>query len=159
MVRGRKPKPERLRVLDEETVRIIGGKEPVKPPHWLKGEARAEWKRITEELAETGCACKADRPALEAYCQVYARWRGAGELLDKLQGENVFTVPTQAGVKTHPLFRAWMEMGDKLRMWCAEFGFSPAARSRIDVKRPTGGEEDDFETFLDSGEAHSEQVG
>ncbi len=158
-MRGRKPKPERLRVLDTEKARIVGGKESPRPPKWLKGEARAEWKRITEELAATCRACKADRPALEAYCVLYARWREAGDLLAALQGEDVFTVPTAQGVKAHPLFRAWMEMGDKLRMWGAEFGFTPAARSRIDVRREAGEEENDFENFLGAGEARSEQVG
>lgn len=158
-MRGRKPKPERLRVLDEEAVRFIGFKEPIKPPSWLKGEARAEWKRIVGELAKRFWLGKADRPALEAYCQLYARWREATELLSALKGEGVFTVPTQAGVKSHPLFRAWMEMGDKLRMWGAEFGLTPAARSRIDVKRVQGEEEDDLDSFLGTVPIGPQQIG
>lgn len=156
-MRGRKPKPENLKLLSEPR-RVVGGSDPPECPDWLTGEAREEWERVVTELAARGLASRADRPSLEVYCSTYARWREAGDLL---RGEGAFTVPTRQGVKTNPIYKAWMDMGDKLRMWSAEFGFSPAARSRISIPPPEGADEDEFAEFMSEtpGEIDSEQVG
>src|SRR5919108_3560121 len=52
-------------------------------PSWLEGEARKEWRRITPELRALGLLTAVDRAALAAYCQSYARWRQAEEVLSR----------------------------------------------------------------------------
>ena len=151
-MRGRKPKPERLRVLHEDGRRVVGGGKPPAAPRWLTGEARAEWKRVVGELAKNYLVTTLDAVTLAAYCETFAQWRKAmRELAD--QG---FTVPTATGVKANPLMKIAMGLVVEMRRMAAEFGFTPAARSRIVVPRAEGEEEDAFESVLDPGQAAAE---
>jgi P27 family predicted phage terminase small subunit len=56
-----------------------------------------------------------------------------------------FTVATKDGCKASPTVKIAMGLVVELRRMASEFGFSPASRSRIDVQRPAGIEEDEFE--------------
>jgi phage terminase small subunit len=53
-------------------------------PKWLKGEARAEWSRLTNDAAWAPVLSKVHRGALTEYCVLWARmvaWaKGAGEI-------------------------------------------------------------------------------
>src|SRR5690349_16316132 len=42
------------------------------PPHWLKGEALAEWGRVVPELESIGLLSVVDRAALAAYVTSWA---------------------------------------------------------------------------------------
>src|SRR5687767_4725730 len=41
-------------------------------PVGLKGEARKEWKRVTQEMLVLRTIAKSDRAVLELYCKTYA---------------------------------------------------------------------------------------
>lgn len=148
-MRGRKPKPERLRVLQEDTQRVVGGERPPAAPQWLAGEARDEWDRVVGDLARSYLITPLDAVTLAAYCETFAQWRRA---MRELQTQG-FTVPTKEGVKANPVMKIAMGLVVEMRRMAAEFGFTPAARSRIVVPRGEGEEEDAFESFLDSGPA------
>src|SRR5690606_5520585 len=86
--RGPPPKPSHLKLVAGNP-----GRRPLPPdepqpevaapkcPSHLKGEARREWKRIAPELVELGVLARVDRAALAAYCQTYARWVEAEEVI------------------------------------------------------------------------------
>ena len=87
-MRGRKPKPTALKLIDgnpgkrpinANEPKTTGGK-PTCPSH-LSPTAKSEWKRISGTLHEMGILTAVDRAALAAYCQAYARWVDAEKKL------------------------------------------------------------------------------
>ncbi|GKY89888.1 phage terminase small subunit P27 family [Sinisalibacter aestuarii] len=52
-------------------------------PSHLSDAARKEWRRLATPLHEAGLVTLADRAALAAYCQAWARWVEAEEHLRK----------------------------------------------------------------------------
>ena len=89
-MRGRKPKPTILRVLEGNPgKRPLNDCEPTPPvcepqrPDWLDEEAQAEWSRIVPELHEMGLLARADRAAMAAYCTAWSRWVQAEALVKK----------------------------------------------------------------------------
>ncbi len=80
-MRGRKPKPTHLKLLEGNPgKRRINPVEP-KPevrvptcPAHLNPSAKAEWKRLAREMHVLRIISDLDRAALAAYCQAYGRW-------------------------------------------------------------------------------------
>lgn len=123
------------------------------PPH-LMSEAKAEWRRISEELVKLRLIAKIDRAALALYCQAWARWvwaekklRAAVKLAEERReafeadpantgkdwmGGDGYTVVTpngQLGYSPH-----WVianKAMDQVDKFLQSFGLSPSARTRI----------------------------
>lgn len=89
-MRGRKPKPTRLKVLTGNPgKRALNHDEP-RPepavpecPPELSERAQAEWNRLAGELATLRVLTNLDRAALAAYCGAYALWAEATEAIQK----------------------------------------------------------------------------
>ena len=80
-MRGRKPKPTALKLLEGNPGRRpIRGGEPQPPrnqptcPAHLSPTAKAEWKRLAQSLNKMGLLTQVDRAVFSAYCQAYGRW-------------------------------------------------------------------------------------
>lgn len=143
-MKGRKPMPERLKLLQEETQRVIGSTEAPKKPSWLSGDAAEEWDRIVAELSKLYVVSPLDAMTLAAYCKAYALWRKFDAVLDE---EGPTTVTASGEVKAHPAAKVCMSMFAEIRRMAAEFGMSPAARSRIDAPKPENPEDAEFEAY------------
>lgn len=144
-MKGRKPNPENLRLTGtvSATERMaIGGCTPPIAPDWLCEEARVEWDRIVPELAKSYLVTPVDMATLAAYCQSYASWKQA-ELKVRSEGQTVYD--HRGCIKLHPLARYAMQLLAELRRLAAEFGFSPAARTRIDAPSGQSDEDRDFD--------------
>ena len=83
-MRGRKPKPTRLKLIEGNPGKRPLNKHEPKPepkvptcPAHLCPAAKAEWKRLSRELFVLGIVTALDRAALAAYCQAYGRWAEA----------------------------------------------------------------------------------
>jgi P27 family predicted phage terminase small subunit len=134
-MRGRKPKPSRLRIVGGNAGRRpINTREP-KPaiaapsaPAVLRGEARREWRRVVPMLEAMGVLAAIDRAALAAYCQSYGRWLDAERELRRAG----LTFETDKGnhVQSPLVGIARRAMADVVR-YSAEFGMTPSARSRV----------------------------
>lgn len=77
-MRGRKPKPTHLKVLDGTATHNPSEPKPEPrvrtcPAH-LCPSAKAEWKRLARMLFTLRIMTELDRSALAAYCQAYGRW-------------------------------------------------------------------------------------
>jgi phage terminase small subunit len=87
-VRGRKPKPNRLKLMTGNPgKRPINAREP-KPgvavptcPAHLNPSAKAEWKRLARQMHVLGMISHLDRAALAPYCQAYGRWAEAERVI------------------------------------------------------------------------------
>ena len=89
-MRGRRPKPTRLKVLtgNPGKRRLNAAEltpEPAIPecPVELGPVARREWDRLVGELASLRLLTNLDRAALAAYCGAYALWAESMEAIQK----------------------------------------------------------------------------
>lgn len=150
-MRGRKPKPTALKVVEGNPGRRpLNKDEPQLPPgvpeapaHMTPG-ARAEWGRVAPMLAESRVLTQGDRGALSAYCDAwdeYARLHKRSEKMARF-------VTTEKGyVMEHPIHKAMRQARADMLKAAAELGLTPVARSRVKAVADPG-EKDEFESFL-----------
>lgn len=133
------PKPTKIKILEgNRGKRPLNDQEPEpeskipRKPVVLQGKAATEWNRITKELNKIGLVSEIDRNALAAYCQVYARWCDAEK---KLKTEGVI-IESPNG---YPIMNPWLSIAnkciDQIKSYMAEFGMTPASRSRVKVEK------------------------
>jgi P27 family predicted phage terminase small subunit len=97
----------------------------------LADEARAEWRRITPHLEQLGLISQIDRAALASYCFSWAVFVLASRKLIEL-GDQALVEATPSGYKQMgPWLTIQQRAQASLRTALAEFGLSPAARSRV----------------------------
>ena len=149
MGKGRKPTPTRLKIL-----RGNPGKRPLpegepqpRPgvptcPSHLNAAAKREWRRLVKELGACGLITGADRGALAAYCDAYARWVKA--TLEVATDGEVVEATTGTAMQN-----PWQSVANKaleqMDKFGSQFGLTPSARTRINTGRPP---EDALEVFL-----------
>ena len=133
--RGRKPTPTELKKLEGNPgKRKLNEKEP-KPvkkappcPKWLEPEAKKEWRRLAKQMESIGILTDVDMAAFASYCQAYARWKAAEEVLT----ERGTVMRTPSGylqqVPHVSIAQTYNKIMTKL---ASEFGLTPSSRSRI----------------------------
>ncbi len=150
MTRGRKPKPTALKKLEGNPgKRALNKKEP-KPdagipecPDHLQGTARTEWKRITQELHKLKLISRVDRAALAICCSAWADYvKACGKL--KTQGEVI--ISDNGGMYQNPWMAIKKRSMEQIMKFYAEFGMTPASRSRVKVDDESP--EDELEKML-----------
>ncbi|MFO1109279.1 MAG: phage terminase small subunit P27 family [Bradyrhizobium sp.] len=104
--------------------------EPALPecPSVLNPLARLEWERLSTELAKLNLITHLDRGALATYCGAYALWAEAMEQIQKYG--TIVKSPTGYPIQSPYLAIANRQAEIMIRV-AAEFGFTPASRSRI----------------------------
>ena len=134
-MRGRRPKPTRLKMLTGNPgKRPLNTDEP-RPvanipecPEELGPVARAEWDRLVGELVSLRLLTNLDRAALAAYCGAYALWAEATAQIQKYGA--MIKSPTGFPIQSPYLAIANRQAEIMMRI-ASEFGFTPASRSRI----------------------------
>lgn len=106
------------------------------PPEFVTGYACDEWYTVAEQLHRLRLLTVVDYPSLAAYCVAYGEWRTAREALARMATND----PVMKGliIKSrygdavqNPLVTiARKAAGDMVR-YASEFGFTPAARTRL----------------------------
>ena len=97
-------------------------------PNWLDKDAKREWKRIVPLLNEHGMLAKCDRTALAVYCQAYAEFKHATQML-KAEGR---VVKSSTGYEQqHPYVVIQNKAIQVIKTFALEFGLTPGARGRI----------------------------
>ena len=151
--RGRKPKPSAIRLLEGNPgKRAINQREP-KPdkkappcPKWLDPEAKKEWRRLSKKLEQLGILTEADMSVFASYCQAYARWKAAEEIISS----HGFISQTPSGYLQAIPHVAIAKGYARIMNRCAEqLGLTPSSRSRL-IAGETGGNtvKDDMEDLL-----------
>jgi P27 family predicted phage terminase small subunit len=136
--------------------RPLNMKEPVgKPgipeaPLWVSEKAKASWPYIAGLLVDMGVLAVNDAIGLEALCEAYAEVREARESLKRpitltdsegnsyevaKGGELVYVTVGKGGpmIRVRPEMAVIADADRRLRACLAEFGLTPAARSRVQV--------------------------
>jgi P27 family predicted phage terminase small subunit len=139
-MKGRKPRPTKLKILEgEKNKNRINRLEP-KPvtlkatcPRYLNDVAKAAWNRLYPELHSMGLMAKIDRDALAAYCQAYARY----VKYERIVAEKGELYKTAAGnVIISPALAVANRALEQMRQFMAEFGLTPSSRARIIMEPP-----------------------
>lgn len=133
--RGRKPQPTALRLVKGNPGRRPLPENEPRPdpgvpekPHWLSGEASAEWDRIVPELQSLGLLAQVHRAVLVTYCTA---WADYVDLYHAVQ-ETGWTVPTgDGGFKRNPNAASLRDAHERLRSAASEFGMTPSALVRL----------------------------
>jgi P27 family predicted phage terminase small subunit len=153
-MRGRKPKPTTLKLLDGNPgKRRLNAREPSapegisEPPAWLDDEARAEWFRIVTILADMGVSSTADHAALEAYCTIYSRWVQAEAQVRKFG--TIVKSPEKGFPMTSPYLTVANQALEAMRKFLVEFGLTPSSRSRIHLPSESDAASE-FDRFTES---------
>lgn len=136
---GRRPAPTKLKIL-RGTLRSnrINTREPIPPPaseaidtppDELDGDevARAEWARVVPMLRRIGLISDAERSALIAMCQQWARYVTAHNTIRK----RGMVIEGDKG----PMISPYIAIADKALTHCQklwiELGLTPSGRSRL----------------------------
>jgi len=115
-----------------------GGK-PRKPAH-LSPVAEEKWAEMVKILKQRGTLTKGDGPALEIYCESFARWRA---MLEEIANEGAMvesTVLTSSGTPItkriiNPAVKAASQLENSLRAMLREFSATPASREKTKPAR------------------------
>lgn len=112
-------------------------------PGWLSDKAQAEWRLVVPQLEAAGLLAKIDRAALICYCQAVADVEFACAAIE--EHGRTYVLPN-ATVAMRPEVKLLAEASKRLRLFAAEFGLSPSARSRIQLpeKPPAANELDEL---------------
>lgn len=162
-MKGRKPKPTHLKVLDGNPGKRPINKNEPKPeplapacPAFLDAVAKAEWKYIAPKLEKLGLLTKIDRAALAAYCICWSDLKAARMFLNEHGLTYTTTINDKWGRAivdkevAYPQVKIQRDAIAQINKLAAEFGMTVSSRSRLTV--PGGDEqEDDMEQLLSRG--------
>jgi P27 family predicted phage terminase small subunit len=166
MPRGRPPKPTKLKLLTGNPgKRPLNASEPKpaavvpKCPAWLDAEAKQKWKQVAPQLARLGLLTVVDGDALAAYCQAWAEFRQATEVLQQegrvvrvggLLAEDDDGQEAWIGyqLQPHPAVAQQRSAWQAIKSFAALFGLDPSSRSKLHV---AGQEHDELAEFLPRG--------
>jgi len=157
-MRGRKPKPTLLKVLQGNPGKrqvkkdlqqeILENKKSSIPkinyPRWYPKKAAGYIESLKPHLIENGTIIEIDRAGLLALGLAWYRLFQC----DKVLLEEGYTTEGYRGtVVKHPLTTVLRQAESQYLRWCQEFGLSPAARVRLPAKPKIGN--DPFSDFID----------
>lgn len=134
-MRGRRPKPTRLKLLTGNPGKRPLNEDEPRPeavipdcPAELGPVGQREWDRLVGELAALRLFTNLDRAALAAYCGAYAMWAEATEAIQKFG--TMVKSPTGFPIQS-PYVSIANRQAEIMMRIASEFGFTPASRSRI----------------------------
>lgn len=108
-------------------------KEMPKPPAWLDGVAKKEWKRLAPKLFNVGILTDADVAAFAAYCESYSQYIAACKAIQASAPDK--RTPPKLTFSTDTGFRQQVpEIGiannakKQMLLFAREFGLTPSSR-------------------------------
>lgn len=144
---GRNPTPTALKLIRGDRESRINRKEPVPGggipdcPDDVTPAVRAIWDYTITELSAMHIATSADRDALVCYCEAVVVHRRASALLAK---SDVLIKGLHGTPVRNPALQVQRDSARLIRAFAQEFGLTPAARSRIEVRGTDDGADDIF---------------
>jgi P27 family predicted phage terminase small subunit len=116
---------------------------PACPAH-LDAVAKMEWARVVPELERLGVLTVVDGAGLEAYCATYAMAVWFQNVASKMP-----MIKTSKGdLRTNPAVGEARKHWQLVRQFQAEFGMTPAARTRVSAPEGSGATPDASAAFL-----------
>jgi P27 family predicted phage terminase small subunit len=146
-MRGRKPKPAALRLLEGNP-----GRRPIRDepqprygaparPRFLDVDARKEWDRLAPEMGRLKLLTTLDGALFTVYVTTYSHWLSC-EAVIRAQG---MTQTSARGiVRIRPEARLALRYVEQLRGIVSDFGLNPTSRTRLDVHVGGGDVDEDL---------------
>jgi len=135
MTKGRKPKPTHLKIVSgtDQPCRMNPDepkpkKDKVKMPPGLTPKAQKQWKYIVKELVDCGVMTNLDVHALRLYCEAWARYSDAAELLQK---SSLITKTPNGLLMQNPVIPIMNKAFEQMMRILPEFGATPASRTKV----------------------------
>lgn len=149
-MRGRKPKPTELRVLEGNRGKVrINTIEPKfqsaatvpAPPDWIGDGGKAEWNRLASELHGQSMLTQADLGPFTMLCYYWGQFVVAAKNLSLIGDPKEYK---SAVVEINSYMDRYLKLS-------VEFGFTPSSRTRIRGKDLEG--QDTFARYMAKREA------
>ena len=138
-MRGRKPQPKAGGVIAADA-----GFPP--PPRQLSPGARAEWKRIGQQMGDQ-LLTRLDEAVLESYCEARVRVRKLNREISKMK--SLVTKSRGGGKMASLLVSQVAKQEAHLTKLAGELGLTPIARSRV-AAAAAATKEETLEDFLEA---------
>jgi P27 family predicted phage terminase small subunit len=150
---GRTPKPTALRLLGGRKPGHDSAGRPVPPPPPFKrgapdkpddlsDDAAWLWDLIVAHWRTLDLLKPLDAASLQVACETYGRWKQAV----RWRHEKGILAPTSQGISAAPWVAIERAASADFRGWCAEYGLTPAAESKI-MGGPRGDGEENVNPF------------
>lgn len=122
------------------------------PPDWLEPYAKEEWLERGPELLKLGLLDRTNLTSFAAYCQSFARWRGAEEFLTNNK-TSVMVLKNEDGktiryVQALPQVTIAQQEKKAMRAFASEFGLTPNSLAALKLERPQQSARDRLEDVL-----------
>ena len=135
-LRGPAPAPTQVKLMRGETrPSRVNYREPSPPsglpamPADMSDEAKAVWRRVVENMGQTGVIRAVDLDVLRCYCEAVSRYTQAMRLYSGP------LLKTNSGLVKNPLHQIVREDSEAIRRFARELGLSPSARSGLMAER------------------------
>lgn len=146
---ARDRKPVELKVLNgnpgkaEISPAVTITTERPKPPQNLRGEAFAEWCRVTDYLSSVGRIETIDYAGLVVYCTAWQTFESAREELDR---HGPLVTGRDGGLVKNPAAQVMEQAAKIMLAYGAKFGCTPKDRQNLGIRAPEaeGDELDDL---------------
>jgi len=116
----------------------------IKPPEDLTPLARIHWDIVCDQLTEAGIMTNIDVTALVLYCESYATWKDATDMISKhgavVKGKDGYPVRS-------PYFMIMQRSFDQMKAMLTEFGMTPSSRTRVSKAKSENKEPDEWDEF------------
>ena len=113
----------------------------LKPPSFLRSEAKKEWRRVVMELARLNLISDLDVMALAAYCNSYATWMDA---IKKIKETGMLVRSPNGYAMPSPYVKIERDAQEQMMKWLREFGMTPSSRVRVGGDGGADEEDDPF---------------
>jgi P27 family predicted phage terminase small subunit len=157
---GRPPKPTAVRAAEgnpgkrklnraELRQAVVAPKMPKK----LSDEAKADWRRLARLFLERGIIRPEDQDQLANLCEAIATLREARSALADMPVKQRLMLKVGQGFQANPLLYIIRDQVRMINRIGAEFGLSPAARTRLTFDEQAS-DADDLEAMLGGAVSH-----
>lgn len=109
-------------------------RESYPPPEHLDQFGRACWRSHVDEAVRVGILTQLDWTTFEKFCEAYSITRRAWA---DLSGEDMTLESSRGDPKKHPSVTVWKQAVSQARSLANDLGFTPTARTRLELPGAT----------------------
>lgn len=156
-MRGRKPVPTAIknlrgtyredRAVSNEAEFSIPKRMP-SPPDEMNEDGKALWRSLGKRLLDAGLFTDADQVALELLCVAYGRMKEANRMVART---GTVHMSSNGNYYQNPYLSVANRSWEQVKKMLAEFGLTPAERTRVLAAINENEEEDDLVQILFGG--------
>lgn len=114
----------------------------LRSPAGMNAQARKRWRQVARHLHDSGILTVLDTGALRLYCDAYARYLDASDIIE---AEGLI-IETEYTKKANPAVAILNQSADCMLKIMRDFGMTPSSRTGLEVLPPKN-KPGDFDEF------------